>query len=59
MPGVAVFLIPAVALAVDHSEPNASPPAEVDFAGAGLLKEGVEAVGAAVEAAWEMGTEVK
>ncbi len=37
-------MIPAVALAVDHREPNASPPAE-DFAWAGLLNEGIEAAG--------------
>ncbi len=52
-------MIPAVALAVDQREPNASPPADDDFAGAGLLNEGVEVVGAAVEAACGMGTEVK
>lgn len=65
VPGVAVFLIPAVALAVDHREPKASPPAEDDFAWAGLLKDGVEAVAGLIpagegwEAAWDMGTEVK
>lgn len=58
-------MIPAVALAVDHREPNASPPAEEDFAWAGLLNEGVEAAAVLVpaeegwEAAWATGTEVK
>ncbi len=65
VPGVAVFLIPAVALAVDHREPNASAPADDDFAWAGLLNEGVKAVGDLMpagegwEAAWDTGTEVK
>lgn len=33
LPGVGVFLIPALALAVDHKEPKASPPDAEDFAG--------------------------
>jgi hypothetical protein len=52
--GVLDFLIPT--LAVDHSEPNASPPAEDDLAATGFADEFiVEAAGCGLGA----GTEVK
>lgn len=37
--GVFVFLIPAPALAEDHSEPKASPPEEAEDLATGLVKE--------------------
>ena len=42
LPGVFVFLIPAPALAVDHKDPNASPPEDLDVAGLLLVNEAVE-----------------